>query len=955
MDLGHYLTTSHLIERHCVEFADQIALKDGLGGSMTWASMKDKIDDICSTLLDNNVTEGVFIGIYQEPSVVWICSLLAIWKVGAIYVPLDPRDSLERLLAIIEDCKPAFILTIDSSISKAHNLLSFGSKLINVSSAARDNSKQIVVQAKPYSVSTVLYTSGSTGKPKGIQLNHHGLLNHCLVYGKTHGLERERLLQQCAFSFDLCQDQVIIALAHGGSVYVASSAQRAEPALIARVIREEMITATVATPSEYHAWIKHGHEHLKDASGWKFAISGGESITHGLLRAFKNCNVPNLTLLNLYGPSEISIGILSVEVDYKNPDLTTAVPIGRPLRNYAAYIVDRNMDPVPIGVDGELIAAGAGVAQGYHNQPELTKEKFLPDNMTPPGYFDKHWNRLYKTGDMGRRQADGTILFKGRASGDTQVKLNGIRIELSAVENALVKASQGCLVGAICTIRDGVMVAHVEFDSTSPEIGRPEFLKALGLALPLPKYMTPGIILELEKIPLTRHGKADRKQIASLPLSQTEVPAEQSDLSASEMVLKDIWLQVLPPAIAKSLSITADSDFFLCGGNSLSIVNVQNLIRKEFKVSLPIIDLLEASELRSMATKIENGTTLTEIDWDDETKLEDDLIQAATGATPRESKRTTGLSVVLTGATGHLGGHFLSRLVQDDRVSKIHCVSVRRESPKPRNALLASSKIVVHWGDLADSKLGLSPAVYEHLARHADIIFHLGADRSFWDHYHLTKGPNFTSTKSLVQLSVSRHIPLHFISSAAVLDSTGETSSHGIPTTYPPTDGTSGYMASKWASEVYIEKAVTTLGLPLFIHRVTAYPGDSTTHADLSSVFLDLADKMKVIPDWEGWTGNFDVMEADALATDIINTAIIQPSTPSDTVLVTNHPCDTRVYLAELEAYMNAHTKDRSSYETCPPHEWAGKAKLAGVGYHFGTMQFQISNHETSDVLEVKR
>lgn len=794
-------------------------------------------------MLDNGATEGTFIGIFQEPTVSWICSLLAIWKLGAVYVPLDPRESPQRLRTILQDCNPKFILTIDATEERVRAILPADSTAINVSKIGTASRNNIAVQAKADATSTILYTSGSTGKPKGILLNHFGLLNHCIVAGETYGFRRERFLQQSALSFDMSPAQIIYALAFGGSLYVASTTQRTEPVLIAQAIFEEGITATLATPSEYHAWIKHGYQHLSKASSWKYAISGGESITQGLLREFRSCALEDLILLNIYGPSEVSIAAVSSVVDYKSPNPTVPVPLGRPMRNHAVYIVDRDMDEVPIGVDGELIVAGAGIAQGYLNRPDMTSEKFLADTFTERGYFDKGWHRVYRTGDIGRRLADGSILFKGRASGDTQVKLNGIRIELSSIEHVVIESGGGVLTKAVCTVRDGVLVAHVEFRPSYPDSQRQSFLRDLSLNLPLAKYMTPGLMLGLDKMPLTQHGKVDRKAIAELPLHKEESTEQHGHLLATEIILKGIWELVLPAEIVASGAIRPDADFFLCGGSSLSLVNVQSLIRKELQVSLPIIDLLQASELRSMAFKIESTASLADIDWEDETSLEQELIAAASRSSARPDKPKR--SIILTGATGHLGGFFLDKLIEDARIDKIHCVAVRPEGTKPRDKLYTSPKVVIHPGNLAEPLLGLSPLEFKRLGHEADAIIHLGANRSFWDHYHATKATNFESTKELVRLSAENKIPLHFMSSHGVLGESFDATQHlCIPETQPCADGTSGYIASKWASEVYIGKAVQMLGLPLHIHRCSPCVEPQPAPAHLLAEFLALADKI---------------------------------------------------------------------------------------------------------------
>lgn len=919
--------------------------------------MKVRVDDICTAMLRQGVNEGDIIGIYQQPTALWVCSLLAIWKIGAIYVPLDSRDSLERLKTIVKDCGTKVVLCTDCTKKKVRDLLLPGSQFIDVSTldTISRHQEHIDVRAQPYATSTILYTSGSTGTPKGVLLNHLGLLNHCMVYSQTHGFGRENVLQQSAFSFDMSPYQIIVALAFGGSIFVASMIQRIEPAQIARVIREEGITLTIATPSEYHAWITHGRQDLYETLSWKFAVSGGESITQALLKDFKSCHNPNLELLNVYGPSEISIGTISGRVNYETADGACVVPLGYPMRNYTVYIVDKTFTQVPVGVDGEIIVAGPGVADGYLNRPEMTRDKFLTDKLSTNTQFDDpRWNRMYRTGDTGRRLANGTIIFKGRADGDTQVKLNGIRMELSGIEQELVHTSAGTLLRAVCTVRESILVAHVEFAPSYPIGMRADFLKMLPSKLALPRYMIPSLILSLDSIPLTRHGKIDRKSIAGLTLHRDDSTLQSDMLTATEIALKSIWERVLSPEIAAANIIKGDSDFFLCGGNSLSIVSVQSLIRKELHVSLSIMDLLQNSDMRSMALKVESSVEIADIDWSEETRLEEDLIVTASDGKVKKLKDGSGFELVLTGATGYLGSRFISRLLKDPCIKKIHCVAVRAEGTRSRDLLSSSAKIISYLGDLASPMLGLSVAQWRHLASKADAIVHLGANRSFWDHYEVTRGPNFASTKELIKLSAAYKIPFHFMSSYGVVVAAEGTP--GGSETQPPVNGTSGYLASKWASEVYIRKATETLGLPLHVHRVVPSKSASEPSAEVMATFLEITDQTKILPDWQGWSGNFDIIDADALADTIIRKATLEAGPKwSSNQLDIRHVCATRLEMADLEAYINAQSKDRSSYERLPPHEWAGRAKSAGIPYHFATMNFNLTGTKKGTSLQLRR
>ncbi|KAM3424169.1 hypothetical protein BST61_g11288 [Cercospora zeina] len=951
-------TLPHLIEEHRVRYAGDMALKDASGLAMTYHRMGHVIDSIYLAMQQKGVSEGSLVAIYQKPTAYWICSLLAIWKLGAIYVPLDTRESNERLRSIINDCQPALILTLGDSTKQAEKL-SFGLlRVLEVGTLPLQTSKSVPVVAKSGRTSTVLYTSGSTGKPKGIRLTHFNLLHASIMHAQTNGMEREYMLQQSAFSFDLGLGQVMMALFDGGAVYVASSDQRADPAQIANVLAEEDITSTIATPSEYNAWMAHGFESLQKANAWKFAISGGEKLTHSLLDSFRACELSNLNVINLYGPAEGSIGATSCIVDYSLASSAKPVPIGPPIPNYAIYIVNDKMQPLPAGIDGELVIAGAGVAEGYLNLPEMTAEKFLADTITQPGHFDAQWSKVYRTGDKGCRQEDGSLLFKGRIAGDSQVKVNGIRIELSSVEHAILETGKGAVVHTICSVRDGVLVAHVEFESDFPTANRPQMLRSLSAKLPLPRYMIPGSILEIPKVPLTKHGKLDRKAIAQVTLERVDDSGDQPDqLSQTEVTLKNIWEKVLPAEIVPLKTIRTGSDFFQSGGSSFSLIKVQQLIRKELDISLSVAELLRNTDLRSMAAVVATASSQSEIDWDAETALERSLIEVNSSAVARAPTSNAGLAIAITGATGYLGRFFLKQLIADPRVHSIHCLAMRN-TDKLSQYGLKPPKVVPYVGDLAQPNLGLSDDSFQRLSQTVDRIFHLGASRSFWDSYHVLKGSNFHSTREVVRLSTAGRVPLHFISSAGVLDLASgpeEQSGVSVPAMHPPVDGTSGYVASKWASEKYIQNAVDQLRLPISVHRVTPNPSSSSASTELLSDFLATADSIKALPNWNGWSGKFDIIRSEPFVNKIVSMAL-NSSAAAGSDLILHHACEHTLSMEVIELYIASQNKDRSAYEQCPPHEWVGKAKVAGFAWHIAVMDVTISKEEdTATKLELRR
>ncbi|KKA18098.1 Hybrid NRPS/PKS protein 1, partial [Rasamsonia emersonii CBS 393.64] len=928
-------TISERIESVARDNAGALALKDGVGNALTYTAMTERVDAIGSALLDAGVAQGSRVAVFQEPTADWVCTMLAIWKVGGVYVPLELTNSLPRLASIVDDCMPEVIVCHDATAADVPALNAESAKTINVSSLTTPAQRELANSSRPEDPAVILYTSGSTGKPKGIVLRHSSIRNEMEGYSKQWQIGQEVVLQQSAYTFDFSLDQMLAGLSNGGTVYVVPKSDRRDPVKIAALIAAENITYTKATPSEYSSWIQHGSASLTNAKQWRFAFGGGEPLTDSLKREFRSLNNPDLRLMNSYGPGEITISCTKAPIPYHSDDDYSGKPnpLGSPLPNYAMYVVDKNLDLVPAGVTGEIVIGGLGPAIGYLNNEELTRAKFIPDVYSPPELRANGWTTVYRSGDLGRLQPDGTFVFHGRTDGDSQVKLRGIRIELEDIESSIIQAAGGAVTRAVASVRGEpqFLVAHVEFADNFPEADKAKFAKQLIARLPLPQYMRPAMIIPLDAIPLNSHSKIDRLAIKNLPLPEATASASDADLTDTELALKDVWLSVISKDIAGVVNIDADSDFFHIGGNSLLLVKLQARIREVFDVAVPLLKLFESTALRAMAARIAEATNVLTIDWDEETALQGDLTQTADETTKKDAS-TSGTTVLLTGATGFLGRNILRKLVEDDRVSKIHCVAVRQSSSdnQPRELPVQSPKIVAHPGDLTEPLLGLSPEAFAELSAEVDVIIHSGANRSFWDAYQLLRPQNVSATKEVVRLAHGRKIPVHFISSGGVLQLAGEdaqTNNGSVSAFKPPVDGSMGYVATKWASEVYLENAARSLGVPVHIHRVTR-PEDPTRspRPELVQEFADMAARLKALPMEAGWSGNFDLIPVGPLAKEICDAAVDSVVDESAEPRFIHHASEVTLHMDDVRKHMDAAAKvgggELQSFERLLPHKW---------------------------------
>lgn len=370
-----------------------------------------------------------------------------------------------------------------------------------------------------------------------------------------------------------------------------------------------------------------------------------------------------------YGPTEVTISAIKGRAEIEDAAVTVPIP-GFVLPNYAAYIVDEDMQPMPIGVASEIVVGGSGVGSNeYWRRPDLTALAFLPDKFA---VNQDDGPRMYRTGDLGHLDEDSRLTIRGRIAGDTQAKLRGFRIELAEIEGVIIKEAGGRITNAVVTLRDSdeqhtSLVAHVTIDdakNTQPE-DTEAVLSKLRARLPLclPLYMCPSMIVPLDGMPTTARSKVDRRAVQALPLPDlVETPSDAvlvgQDLTSTERRLAALWVKILP---RQRSSPTQQSDLFMVGGSSQLLVQLQAAIKHEFGDAPLLSKLMNATMLASMAVELDAGLGTT-VDWDKEMAF--DLIDALPTSQPilgvRYGNLARGLKVLVTGATGHMG----SRIIQ---------------------------------------------------------------------------------------------------------------------------------------------------------------------------------------------------------------------------------------------------------------------------------------------------
>ena len=552
------------------------------GEAWSYRELHERANQLAHFLKGLGVGPEVPVGVCMERGPQLVMALVAILKAGGAYVPLDPGYPAERLMYMLEDSR-APVLLVRQSL--ADLLPSFPRTVIKLDAQWDQITRQSVANpertALPENLAYVIYTSGSTGRPKGVAIRHSSA--SVMLRWAHQAFSPQRLagvLASTSICFDLSVFEIFAPLSCGGAALIAANAL-AFPGME----HVERVTLVNTVPSAVRALIK-----ARALPGSVRTVNlAGEALSAELAAEVYAASAAE-QVFNLYGPSEDTTYSTFACVERE----AVTVPIGRPIANTRAYVLDGWMQPAPAGVPGELYLGGAGLARGYLHRPALTAEKFVPDPFTSaPG------ERLYKTGDRVRWRPDGTLEFLGRA--DQQVKLRGFRIELGEIESVLLSHQK--IREAAVLLRDigsseKQIVAFVAPGGDSPP-GIQElrqYVKRL-----LPSYMAPSLYVFVDRLPLNANGKIDRKSLAL-----TQAPAEArkiiSPRTPTEKALCGIWADVL-----KREEVGVEDDFFALGGHSLLAVNLVSQITRRFGCDLGLIDMLQHPTPAEMASLIDQG------------------------------------------------------------------------------------------------------------------------------------------------------------------------------------------------------------------------------------------------------------------------------------------------------------------------------------------------------------
>ncbi len=588
---AEFETDTHFLEY----FYDQVATKPHttavISGDVacSYRELDDRSSRLASLLMRRaGDLEGKLVGIALNRGIDMVVSMLAVWKVGAAYVPLDPEFPAERLAFMIEDAGIRFVL---STSDVSPEVVSGDARAINLDAVSLDKVRlpDRLPPVRPDSRAYIIYTSGSTGRPKGVEIPHTAVSNFLQSMVTYPGLDRDDiLLAVTTLSFDIAVLELFAPLICGAQVVIADKDDVLEGGRLSTLLQRSGATIMQATPVTWRMMLE---------AGWTGdarlrVLCGGEAFPSDLAGELASrC----AAVYNMYGPTESTVwsAVFELDADEWREPRDAVVPIGRPIHNTQLYVLDAFLQPVPAGIPGELYIGGQGLALGYLNRDELTAERFV---------HHPALGRLYRTGDRVRQDAGGVLRFLERI--DSQVKVRGFRIELGEIEGNL--ATHPSVKQAVVSVYEpspgdarlaAYCLMHKGKDLDPSELRR-------HLDSQLPRYMIPQHFVTLDEIPMTPNRKVDRKALPALAAAQEELVAPRNQ---AEQVVADIWKQILSVD-----AISVHDDFFNQGGHSILAARVVSSLRDKTGVNVPLRTLFATPVLSEFAEHVAAAMLLGE-------------------------------------------------------------------------------------------------------------------------------------------------------------------------------------------------------------------------------------------------------------------------------------------------------------------------------------------------------
>lgn len=884
-----------LIRERCLAQPNALAVC-AWDGNFQYRELDDLSTRLATKLGRLGIVAGDFVPLYFWKSKWTTVAVLAVMKAGAAFVLLDPSQPPQRTADMVRQTEAVCVLTCpelaQASASFASVAVIVGNNCAAIDAPLKHDPAFLSISStvSPSHPVYAVFTSGSTGTPKGVVIEHGSCATSTLAYIRAAGMDQTaRALQFASYAFDVSVSDTLVALVSGATLCVPSEEERKGD--LVQTISKYQITWADFTPSLMRQFRPAQMPSLRTL------VLGGEPMSPADVSTWS----PHVRLLNTYGPAECCV-LATIQ---PNVTVTTGPRDIGSGNASICWVVDPHdhRHLAPVGAIGELVLEGPIVGRGYLNNTVQTLRAFVE----PPTWLRAFRQdmgqpipgRLYKTGDLVQYGPQGSLQYVGRK--DLQVKLRGQRIELGEVEHHVRNVFPGAADAVVDTVNlvDGWMeprlVAWVKTEgdvkSLSSPLLEPEssWMEAVRsgrnqLTRLVPNFMIPDVFLPVHNFPRTLSDKIDRRRLKRLAsaLSREQLlsyqrisPAKTAVASDDGLRLQALWAKVLR---IRPSEIGAEDGFVDLGGDSITAMTIVMAAKSEGML-IRASDLLQNRGLEDIAQDVRDSPVMPTLNWMAEAALDPDLI-GLENISPRYPRETAGIkcpaapmTIMLTGATGFLGSEILRQLIASPNIQIIHCVAVR--NPSSPQLPTSNNKVVIHPGDLTNPGLGLTTVSVPKWISSCNAIIHCGADVSYAKDYNLLRPANVHSTRQLASWAITWNIPIHYVSTVALahLPGLAHLPEASIQSHTPEACG-SGYLSSKWVSEVLLEAVNATYNIPVTIYRASSIVGSAAPSTDLTNAVLRCAHAMKCVPDLRAQGGFVDMIRVETVARDIVDTVL---------------------------------------------------------------------------------
>lgn len=751
-------TVSDLIEEQVHNHPDEIAVICE-NKTLTYKQLNEKANSLANYLIKNGVHSNDIVAIMTNRSFETIVSMLAIMKAGGAFLNIDPTYPLDRTKYYISSCNAQYVLTqkeLKEIVKEIPNCVEIDLENNPIYETNKENPN---VHKNMEDLSYIIYTSGSTGLPKGVMLNQIGFTNMAKAMPRALDYLRDgkhhTLLSVTSTPFDIFVYEIIVSLTHGLSIVMANNAEHRNPKLLDSLIKQHNVDVMTVTPS----LMKILYDNREPDSSLKLVknmVFGGEPLPEKFVKDLKAL-ADDITVFNIYGPSEITI--LS---NVQNLNGETEITTGPPIMNTQMHILDKNMQPVPVGVVGEIYISGIQVGVGYLGNPELTNQKFLPNKFGS--------GRMYRSGDIGRWTFDGKIQCLGRV--DHQIKLRGLRIELGEIENKMeqIPGVSSAIVNKFNIDSREFLCGYYVTDG-SKEVKESEvkfYIKKY-----LPPYMVPSYIIHLDEMPYTINRKIDRKALPVPSLNKSFKEVDPNQFTDNEAKLLQIWKNILHIE-----NISVDDNFFDIGGDSISAIKMQ-IEALKYDFNFEYADIFNHPTIKELSAKFRKDKS-SDIYKYDYSKI-NTVLSRNTLDCISTIKKFDVKNILLIGSTGFLGIHILEAFLRNNN-GEIYCLIRPKDNLNPEVRLKEKldfyfgkdfwiknrNRIHVIQGDIIYENLSLSDKDLQLLKNNITTVINSGALVKHYGQSQLFNDINVKGTQNIVDFCKKLNKRLLHISTISV-------------------------------------------------------------------------------------------------------------------------------------------------------------------------------------------